>query len=301
MKSKDLSPQLIERLTLEGLELFCRLMWQVASKQIQQEYSRFAMRKPQFKSFLEISAWDSETMTGFKMASELLPHITTMSGKVSAITQSIEESQDIDNMLEETSLSICRLGGQSSIADVKYYFRKEIEHEKGLVSSLEKQILKIPLPQWILRQTQSMFARAKRLKELKAPKTIVESAFDQLGGKKDMSIEERARFYYQEHIDRKRDRVVDLENILSDLEHGNLVPALLHISELLETSVFMYENARIESYDLKTGEVREKTGVLSVFVRKTKRSMTLDTEVIESDFHLYQSLLGALQPTSGKA
>ncbi len=189
MKAKDITPQLIEQLSLDGIELLCKLLWQVSSSEVQSKYPRYATSRKALKEMADEGV-AREEQVGFKMAFELL----TKLGRVSP-----ERLSEKGVWLEEVSLFACRLGGTASIGDVEYFFRQRLDFEQRMLADVKGYAEAPTPPDWASKRVKESVRRYSTFKKMNLP-YLMEKEAEMSGGEGDFTHAQRIAIYLRQRV-----------------------------------------------------------------------------------------------------
>ncbi len=290
---KGLTPAYIEQQTIEGLERICRGVSAFVPVELHDKYPRHGKIPYQDREFINFGPTPEDALS-MRLAWKAFE----------ALNKSFHLSDDRRNgefaieLFRRMSLTVCMLGGVASPGDVEYYFEQKLQEQKVHLAQMRKDVESNPLPEWLLDQATEAVKRVENLKLLRAPENIIEDHYRRWGGD-GLELSQRAIFNLRLRIVAWEKEAADLEEILSGLRTGNLLPAMLALGTDMEAFADMFEHDKSVYFDEEADDFLPKDGVLSSFVRITSTGAVFDFEGRE--YYLHRSLLSALQPTVGRA
>lgn len=292
MEIEDITPEFVEQLTLGGLELLCKLLWRRNTLELQAKYPRYGEGHEDFEA-MAYAALPEEAL-GFQLAFEVF-------AKLGGTSPEGMRGHGAGVWLEEMSLMACRLGGVASRGDVEYFFRKRLTYRQRCLADAKKEATMATPPDWAFRAVEMSRERYKTFKELGVSLMLKREA-QMSGGDEDLTPRERVAIYLRRRLLSAKQAVAAERKIVAAFEKGDWMPAMLSLGEHLDVASSLYDDVEKGPIDHQTGEREEKSGKLSTFLRQEPSgNLTLDSEMVHLDFHLYQSLLKVLQPTVGRA
>jgi len=288
MDPEDITPQILEQLMREGIDLVCKLLWGASSPAVQEKYPRYHEGLSELNTMIEEGV-DVRERFSIRLALDIF-------GRFSG---TLEEQLAIEGLwLEEVSLFACRLGCTASIGDVEYFFRQRLDHQRRELLELRDSAKASSPPDWAKGVVKRSLKRYQSFKSINLDNNtnltyIMEREAKLCGGDKKLTLKERVAVYLQQKIASEEHDMREIENILSELQQGNPKLAMLWLGQEFEIALTAFQ-------ELVWGKNKDEQQS-PVLAYKSKGQFRINDEVLDSGCLLYESLLKVLQPVVGRS
>lgn len=239
--ANSVTPELMERLVLEGLEAFCKVLWTMTSKELKDAYPQYRVNDKKFwkefrGDFINPNSYDPEVRVGVQAAFDLLSRLDCMPD-VSKETAKEPVELTLGRWMQDISFLRCRLGVPASLSDVKYYFRQEVARRQAQLREERAQLRAFcynpePALKWALRDIEMDESLEKRFEELHAPSVFIEAKTRslQLVRQGHVSTYQLAAAKLRANIHGAQAVLHGVEGLLRGVEEGNFARAIEHLA-----------------------------------------------------------------------